>query len=427
MYRFILRRLYVAQKPSVNIFGSCVLPANCDKSIASILRLPSVCSAKCLSTHSNRFCENKNNVANSNNEDSTETQTVSKQQTAHSSDIKKLDEENDRDNIKKTDVINVQDDAAEGKELDTSKSGKQSLLDLLGAMKVDVTSKKRLKLLKIKPSVSIPTSRPMESKFQEDSVDISSQRQTLAPELVAAASAAASTLPNRIQAESELLKQLRQHEDLTEAQKKGEAHDLGVILADMKVSVKSQANRRNPQPANEIRFDDDGQGYKHNRGVTSELDGVRRKKVLFSGKKLNIFSLPTDEEKVTETVARPTLWDVDFATQLSSAANQMPQNAFDKMIKWTKEGTLWQYPIDNEACFDEDARVPFHEHVFLEKHLEEGFPQRGPVRHFMELVVVGLSKNPYLTVQQKKEHISWFRDYFNQNQDVLKEAKVYLN
>ncbi|XP_061903804.1 small ribosomal subunit protein mS31-like [Entelurus aequoreus] len=427
MYRFISQWLYVAQKPSVNIFGLCMLPANCDKSIASILRLPSVCSTKCLSTHSNRFCENKNNVANSNNEDSTETQTVSKQQTAHSSDIKKLDEQNDRDNIKKTDVINVQDDAAEGKELDTSKSGKQSLLDLLGAMKVDVTSKKRLKLLKIKPSVSIPTSRPMESKFQEDSVDISSQRQTLDPELVAAASAAASTLPNRIQAESELLKQLRQHEDLTEAQKKGEANDLGVILADMKVSVKSQANRLYAQPANQIRFDDDGQGYKRDRGVTSELDGVRRKKGLFSGKKLNIFSLPTDEDKVTETVARPTLWDVDFAKQLSSLANQMPRNAFEKMIKWTEEGKLWQYPIDNEACFDEDARVPFHEHVFLEKHLEEGFPQRGPVRHFMELVVIGLSKNPYLTVQQKKEHISWFRDYFNQKQDVLKEAEVYLN
>lgn len=53
----------------------------------------------------------------------------------------------------------------------------------------------------------------------------------LDPELVAAASAAASTLPNSSQAESQLLKQLRQHEAVTEAQKKGDVtKDLGYVL-----------------------------------------------------------------------------------------------------------------------------------------------------------------------------------------------------
>lgn len=75
---------------------------------------------------------------------------------------------------------------------------------------------------------------------------------------------------------------------------------------------------------------------------------------------------------------------------------------------------------------EEEADVPFHEHIFLDKHLEDGFPRQGPVRHFMELVVAGLSRNPYVTVQQKKEHISWFRDYFHQKEEVLKEAEVYL-
>lgn len=127
------------------------------------------------------------------------------------------------------------------------------------------------------------------------------------------------------------------------------------------------------------------------------------------------------------------------------------------MIQWTKEGKLWQYPLNNEDgdCYtqhinfcliktkpltyivfyffcsisglEEEASVSFYEHVFLEKHLEEGFPRQGPVRHFMELVVAGLSKNPYLTVQQKKDHIFWFRDYFSAKEDVLKEADVYLN
>lgn len=130
------------------------------------------------------------------------------------------------------------------------------------------------------------------------------------------------------------------------------------------------------------------------------------------------------------------------------------------MIQWTKEGKLWQYPLNNEDgdCYtqhinfcliktkpltyiifyffyffcsisglEEEASVSFYEHVFLEKHLEEGFPRQGPVRHFMELVVAGLSKNPYLTVQQKKDHIFWFRDYFSAKEEVLKEADVYLN
>lgn len=51
----------------------------------------------------------------------------------------------------------------------------------------------------------------------------------LDPELVAAASAAASTLPNCSLAESELLKQLRQHEVVTEAQKKGDMNNLGCV------------------------------------------------------------------------------------------------------------------------------------------------------------------------------------------------------
>lgn len=51
----------------------------------------------------------------------------------------------------------------------------------------------------------------------------------LDPDIVAAASAAAATLPNQSQAESELLKQLRQRKALTEAQKKGDINNLGYI------------------------------------------------------------------------------------------------------------------------------------------------------------------------------------------------------
>ena len=38
----------------------------------------------------------------------------------------------------------------------------------------------------------------------------------------------------------------------------------------------------------------------------------------------------------------------------------------------------------------------------------------GPVRHFMELVVTGLSMNPDYSVTEKKGIINWYTDYFSQ-------------
>ena len=42
----------------------------------------------------------------------------------------------------------------------------------------------------------------------------------------------------------------------------------------------------------------------------------------------------------------------------------------------------------------------------------------------MELVIIGLSKNPYFTVKQKHKHIDWFRQYFSNKEEVLREAKA---
>lgn len=48
------------------------------------------------------------------------------------------------------------------------------------------------------------------------------------------------------------------------------------IIADMKVG--KHPNARSPnRPANQIRFDDDGRGYTHDRGVVNEFDAVRRR------------------------------------------------------------------------------------------------------------------------------------------------------
>ncbi|XP_071316584.1 small ribosomal subunit protein mS31 [Trachinotus anak] len=447
MYRFLCRTLYTARNSSVGVYESSVLPAKCDK--AAVFRVANGAGVKAISTSSVRLCEKKPDVVLSNQDekthsdkkaDPTESPTMATQKAEDDSKVINMAEQREEPLLLKTDdgsttqqQMDVESEQSEAKpeqvKTDAAKSGKESLLDLLGAMKVEVTNKRKLKIMKAKQNFeSTPKSHPaaMESTismFQKATEEASSESVTLDPELVAAASAAASALPNHSQAESELLKQLRQQKAITEAQKKGDVKDLRVIIADMKVG--KNPNRQNAWRTNQIQFDDDGRGYTRDRGITAELDGVRRRN-LFKGKRLNIFSPTTDEDGVKSPVARPTLWDVDFANELSLAVNQMPRNALEEMIQWTKQGKMWQYPVNNEAGLEEEASVPFHEHVFLEKHLSEGFPSQGPVRHFMELVVAGLSRNPYLTVQQKREHISWFRDYFHQKEDILKEADVYL-
>lgn len=76
------------------------------------------------------------------------------------------------------------------------------------------------------------------------------------------------------------------------------------------------------------------------------------------------------------------------------------------------------------AGMDDEAIIRFTEHIFLDRHLEGWCPTRGPVRHFMELVCVGLSKNPYYSVQQKIDHIHWFRDYFAEKKELLDQVIV---
>ena len=42
------------------------------------------------------------------------------------------------------------------------------------------------------------------------------------------------------------------------------------------------------------------------------------------------------------------LWEKVQQEQLEKVAKQPPTNAFEEMIQWTKEGKLWQFPINNE-------------------------------------------------------------------------------
>lgn len=52
---------------------------------------------------------------------------------------------------------------------------------------------------------------------------------------------------------------------------------------------------------------------------------------------------------ISYLVSSPTIWDVEFAKEIAAVTEQPPRNGFEEMIQWTKEGILWEFPIDNEA------------------------------------------------------------------------------
>ncbi|KAK0163935.1 hypothetical protein PV328_002619 [Microctonus aethiopoides] len=139
---------------------------------------------------------------------------------------------------------------------------------------------------------------------------------------------------------------------------------------------------------------------------------------LYAGTPLNIFKPVTkssDDELTLKT------WELLEKKELDLMMLHPPSNIIEEMIQWTDKGLLWKFPIDNEIGMDEEQNIHFSEHVFMDRHLRGWCPKNGPIRHFMELVCVGLSKNPYMTVEEKKDHIMWYRDFFGGKQELLKE------
>ncbi|NXO87715.1 RT31 protein, partial [Sitta europaea] len=305
---------------------------------------------------------------------------------------------------------------------DGAETPKQQLLDVISNMKVEVSYRNKLQQLKAgekkKQAMNKLEGPDSEGSVPQEITEDIQRGKPLNPELVKAASAVASSLPhNKKQTESELLAQLRRHEETTDKQKKGGVINLRNVISEMTVKKLSRAQRAARISGRiSLQLDEDGQRIRHERSSAQSMDSRRSLKV---GKRLNIFTkASTEPEHALKTVSSPTIWDLEFAKEVAAVTAQPPRNGFEEMIQWTKEGILWEFPIDNEVGMEDDAE--FHEHIFLEKHLE-GFPKEGPIRHFMELVICGLSKNPYLSVKQKVEHIEWFQKYFEEKKELLQE------
>nr|CAG4643900.1 EOG090X04UC [Lepidurus arcticus] len=206
--------------------------------------------------------------------------------------------------------------------------------------------------------------------------------------------------------QSELVQKLESHAKTTE-QIKNAKLALSDLVTGMKVDTarkgeQSQENRQKPKEARKF-----------------DRRGERRENIFSSSKPLGIFTpfSQTGESTISFT---PT-FDELSKRELKLMVTHPPRNGFEEMIQWTEQGKTWIFPINNEQGLEEEAKVGFHEHIFMEQYLQGWCPRRGPIRHFMELVCTGLSKNPYITVEQKKEHIFWFRDYFDGKKEILAE------
>ncbi|KYN35969.1 Eukaryotic translation initiation factor 1A, X-chromosomal [Trachymyrmex septentrionalis] len=142
---------------------------------------------------------------------------------------------------------------------------------------------------------------------------------------------------------------------------------------------------------------------------------------LWNGKPTNIFE---NMNAPSPNIPELKTWAALEQRELKSLTTHPPANVFQELILWTEQGKLWKFPIDNEQGMEEEQNVHFSEHVFMERNLKGWCPKAGPIRHFMELVCTGLSKNPYLTVQEKIGHIMWYKEYFESKQDLLQEADI---
>ncbi|NXF09811.1 RT31 protein, partial [Smithornis capensis] len=311
----------------------------------------------------------------------------------------------------------------------TAETPKQKLLDIIGSMKVEVSYREKLQQLKAseKKKQAMNQLDGPGSEGPQTSTEDLQRGKPLNPDLVKAASAVASSLSlDKKQTESELLAQLRRHEETTDKQKKGETINIRNVISEMTVKRQSPAQRGARLSSRiSLALDEDDQRIRPERSSSQSFVSSRYFIFFFVyrslkvGKRLNIFTkASTEPEHALKTVSSPTIWDLEFAKEIAAITAQPPRNGFEEMIQWTKDGILWEFPIDNEVGMDDGAE--FHEHIFLEKHLE-GFPKEGPIRHFMELVICGLSKNPYLSVKQKIEHIEWFEKYFEEKKEFLQE------
>ncbi|XP_018393215.1 PREDICTED: 28S ribosomal protein S31, mitochondrial isoform X2 [Cyphomyrmex costatus] len=192
--------------------------------------------------------------------------------------------------------------------------------------------------------------------------------------------------------------------------------------------IQSLLDEYNKQPVKKVVEDSIARQLLHSVKASKEKLQDTDKKIprarfknidLWNGKPSNIFE---NMNAASPNIPELKTWVSLEQRELKALTTYPPANIFQELILWTEQGKLWKFPIDNEQGMEEEHNVHFSEHVFMERHLKGWCPKSGPIRHFMELVCTGLSKNPYLTVEEKIAHIMWYKEYFESKQDLLQEV-----
>jgi len=346
---------------------------------------------------------------------------------------------------------------------DDDKRGEEKLSALLGNLKKSgrVANKPRseIELNLAKPRPMKPIKRTPEGKPRPNPA---LDTRNLDSDVVDAAKSVAnmkSTKQGRRRTESTLLKKLQsisresleaKGEDEVAGENGGDDQDsrsLGDLVSNLKIDTSKKAaprggemgleeesKKRKQSVENAIRVKQERQKEltMEQLAFLQKRQKLRRQELarsdsytpldIFGGTPIGIFTSPS-EEVINENQILLKTWEDCHERNLRILSTPSPRNALEEMILWTEQGKLWHFPVDNEQGL-EYSKDPFYNHVFLEHYLEPWCPKGGPIRHFMELVSIGLSKNPYISSTKKRDTIFWFKAYFERedNHEILVHA-----
>ncbi|XP_014247506.1 28S ribosomal protein S31, mitochondrial [Cimex lectularius] len=242
----------------------------------------------------------------------------------------------------------------------------------------------------------------------------------LGEKITVAAKEVVKKMENPQKAEAELLfKMLYKNEKLQKSILKASKNEtLSQLLSGMRVETDEKSTRNIAPEWSRSRSDQVRDALREKslrppREFSANMPRVN----IFGAAPLNWFQVDNDNKNIPVM----STWEKCKSRERKMAITHPPTNYWEQMMIWTERGILWKFPIDNEQGLDEEKKVSFEDHVFLENHLEGWCPDRGPIRNFMDLVCVGLSRNHWLTAEEKKAHIMWYRDYFIDKKALILE------
>ncbi|XP_044751711.1 28S ribosomal protein S31, mitochondrial isoform X2 [Coccinella septempunctata] len=326
-----------------------------------------------------------------------------------------------------SDVKSIEDQKKDTNKSDTNEKARLTRLNTLLKTMIEDSPK-------LTASRTVELAKPI-AKWGKSIKNVNNETPTQAPkikeqDIITAAKEVAETLGGDTKkTESELLKKLlgNKEEEETDA-----ISSLSDILKGMKID-RSKPHVEQKTRSEQVRqlMNRNMKRHQPSPGRPKQNEPPKRRQIrnfdiinLYGTEPLGIFT--SDPKEYTDHVENTT-WKSLTQREMKLLTTHPPSNYFQEMILWTEQGKLWKFPIDNEQGLEEENNISFAEHVFLDKHLESWCPPKGPIRHFMELVCIGLSKNPYLTVSAKIEHIEWYRNYFEDKRNLLKDVGAALN